>query len=147
MSAEAEVAARDLYARLIDAWNGRDAAGFADGFAPDGTMIGFDGSLASGAEIREHIESVFTDHPTAPYVVKVRGVRPLGADAAILRAIAGMVPPGQDSVNPDANAHHALIAEREEGGWTIVLFQNTPAQYHGRPELVERHTAEIEALR
>jgi uncharacterized protein (TIGR02246 family) len=147
MSAEAEVAARDLYARLIDAWNGHDAAAFADGFASDGTMIGFDGSLASGPEIREHLAAVFTDHPTAPYVVKVRGVRALGADAAILRAIAGMVPPGQDSLNPDVNAHHTLIAERGEGGWTIVLFQNTPAQYHGRPELVERHTAEIEALR
>jgi hypothetical protein len=28
-----------------------------------------------------------------------------------------------------------------------VLFQNTQAQYHGRPDLVERHTAEIEAVR
>jgi uncharacterized protein (TIGR02246 family) len=147
MSAEADVATRALYDRLIDAWNRRDATDFAGGFAPDGTMIGFDGSLASGPEIHEHLESVFADHPTAPYVVNVRGLRPLGADAAILRAIAGMVPPGQDSVNPDANAHHTMIAERGDGGWKVVLFQNTPAQYHGRPELVERHTAEIEALR
>jgi hypothetical protein len=28
----------------------------------------------------------------------------------------------------------------------IVLFQNTPAQYHGRPELTEQHTAELQPL-
>jgi hypothetical protein len=31
--------------------------------------------------------------------------------------------------------------------WRIALFQKTPAQYHGRPELVETHTAEIEEVR
>jgi hypothetical protein len=28
-----------------------------------------------------------------------------------------------------------------------ALFQSTPAQYHGRPEAVEEHTAEIERVR
>jgi hypothetical protein len=27
------------------------------------------------------------------------------------------------------------------------MFQNTAAQYHGRPELVEEHTAAIERVR
>jgi uncharacterized protein (TIGR02246 family) len=147
MSADADVAARDLYARLIAAWNERDAARFAELFASDGSMIGFDGSQAIGPEIREHLDQVFGDHPTAPYFAKVRGVRPLGESAAVLSAIVGMVPPGNDDVNPATNALHSLTAERGEDGWAIVLFQNTPAQYHGRPELVERHTAEIEALR
>jgi uncharacterized protein (TIGR02246 family) len=147
VSPDADAAARDLYARLIAAWNERDAAAFADLFASDGSMIGFDGSQATGAEIREHLEQVFADHPTAPYIPKVEGVRALGAGAVILRAIVGMVPPGQDAVNPKTNALHTLIGERGGDSWAVVLFQNTPAQYHGRPELVERHTAEIEALR
>jgi hypothetical protein len=27
-----------------------------------------------------------------------------------------------------------------------VLFQNTPAQFHGRPELTEQHLAELRPL-
>jgi uncharacterized protein (TIGR02246 family) len=140
-------AARDLYARLIDAWNSRDAEAFAALFDRDGVSIGFDGSQATGYEIREHLAGVFGDHRTAPYVARVREVRALGDDTALLRAIVGMVPPGGDSVNPDANALQSLIAVRRPDGWKVALFQNTPAQYHGRPEAVEEHTAEVERVR
>jgi uncharacterized protein (TIGR02246 family) len=113
----------------------------------DGVSIGFDGSQAVGAGIREHLRGVFGDHPTAAYVAKVREVRAVRADAVLLRAIVGMVPPGGDVVSPDANAPKSLVAERRGEGWRIALFQNTPAQYHGRPELVQSHTAEIERVR
>jgi hypothetical protein len=58
-----------------------------------------------------------------------------------------MVPPGQHELNPDTNAHQSLVAERDpDAGWKIVLFQNTPAQYHGHPELAAAHIAELEPL-
>ena len=142
-----QAAARDLYERLIEAWNGHDARAFGALFGEEGVSIGFDGSQAVGDGVREHLEAVFADHLTAPYVAKVREVRALGADAALLRAIVGMVPPGGDAVNADANALQSLVAERRGEEWHIALFQNTPAQYHGRPELVKRHTAEIEEVR
>jgi uncharacterized protein (TIGR02246 family) len=77
----------------------------------------------------------------------VREVRAVRADAVLLRAIVGMVPPGGRAVNPGANALQSLVAERRGEEWRIALFQNTPAQYDGRPELVESHTAEIERVR
>jgi uncharacterized protein (TIGR02246 family) len=123
----------------------RDA--FAALFAGDGASIGFDGSEAVGAEIREHLAAVFADHETAAHIARVREIRAVGADAVLLRAIVGMVPPGGDAVNPDANALQSLVAARSCGEWRIALFQNTPAQYHGRPEAVEEHTAEIERVR
>jgi uncharacterized protein (TIGR02246 family) len=144
---EPQAAARDLYARLLDAWNSHDADAFAALFAADGVSIGFDGSQATGDEIREHLGAVFADHATAAYIASVRDVRALGPDALLLRAIVGMVPPGGDAVNPDANALQSLVAARSGGEWRIALFQNTPAQYHGRPEAVEEHTAEIERVR
>jgi uncharacterized protein (TIGR02246 family) len=137
---------RDLYAHLLDAWNRRDPDAFAALFAPDGTSVGFDGSAAVGAGIADHLRPIFTDHPTATYVAKVRLVRAVGADGAVLRAIVGMVPPGGDDLNPATNAHQTLVAERTDGDWRIVLFQNTPAQYHGRPDLVAAHTAELVPL-
>jgi uncharacterized protein (TIGR02246 family) len=144
---EPQAAARDLYARLLDAWNEHDADAFAALFAGDGVSIGFDGSTATGHEIREHVGAVFADHETAAYIAKLREVRTLNADAVLLRAIVGMVPPGGDDVNPNANALQSLVAVRGGEGWRIALFQNTPAQYHGRPDAVEEHTAEIEAVR
>jgi uncharacterized protein (TIGR02246 family) len=147
MSTDPRALARDLYARLIEAWNAHDADAFADLFAADGVSIGFDGSQATGEEIRRHIGAVFADHETAAYIARVREVRALGSDVVLLRAIVGMVPPGGDAVNPDANALQSLVAARSGEEWRIALFQNTPAQYHGRPEAVEEHTAEIERVR
>jgi uncharacterized protein (TIGR02246 family) len=134
---------RDLYARLLEAWNGRDAEAFAALFADDGAMIGFDGSQATGREIREHLQPIFAGHPTAAYVAHVREVRPLAPGVALLRAAAGMVPPGADDLNPAVNTLQTLLAVRSGDGWRIVLFQNTPAQFHGRPELTEQHLAEL----
>ena len=147
IASEPQAAARDLYARLLEAWNSHDADAFAALFAADGVSIGFDGSQATGDEIREHLGAVFADHETAAYIASVREVRPLVEHAVLLSAIVGMVPPGGDAVNPNANALQSLVAARAGDEWRIALFQNTPAQYHGRPELVERHTGEIEQVR
>jgi uncharacterized protein (TIGR02246 family) len=137
---------RDLYARLLDAWNRRDADAFAALFGDDGAMIGFDGSQAAGPAIRDHLGPVFADHPTAAYVARVREVRSLAPGVALLRAAAGMVPPGGDDLNPDVNTLQTLLAARAGDGWRIVLFQNTPAQFHGRPDLTEQHLAELRPL-
>ena len=72
MITETDTAVRDMYARLIAAWNAHDADAFAALFAEDGVSIGFDGSQATGDEIREHLAAVFGDHVTAAYVAKVR---------------------------------------------------------------------------
>ncbi len=138
-----EAAVLALYEELLGAWNRRDAGGYAGLFAPDGAMVGFDGSQVDGAEVEGHLSPIFADHPTASYVWKVREARALGDGVALLRAVAGMVPPGVSDVNPAANAVQSLVAREEAGTWRVVLFHNTPAQYHGRPELVERHTEEM----
>jgi len=64
----------------------------------------------------------------------------------ILRAIAGLVPPGQSVIKAEANSHQTVVAEMQDGQWRIVLFQNTPAQFHGRPGLVEDMTRELQAV-
>lgn len=145
MAARNEVQA--LYGKLIDAWNRRDARGMAELFGEGGVQIGFDGSIVIGqGEILSHLEPIFESHPTAPFVTKVKDVRFLGEDVAFLRAIAGMVPPGKSDIEPDVNAHQTLVAVRKGDRWNIELFQNTPAQFHGRPELVEAFTEELRKL-
>ncbi|WP_077062773.1 SgcJ/EcaC family oxidoreductase [Streptomyces sp. MP131-18] len=139
----AEAAVRALYEDLLGAWNRRDAPAYAALFAPDGALIGFDGSQVPGAEVEDHLTPIFADHPTASYVWQVREVRVPAEGVALLRAIVGMVPPGGTDLNPAANAVQSLVAEHRSGAWRVVLFHNTPAQHHGHPERVEQHTDEL----
>jgi uncharacterized protein (TIGR02246 family) len=142
---EAEISA--LYQQLLESWNKRDAAQFAALFAEDGNVVGFDGSQINGrAEIESQLRRIFADHPTAAYVAKIREVRRLSPDVMLLRAVAGMVPPGQADLNPAVNAIQSLVAAKHHGQWRIGLFQNTPAQFHGRPELVQQLTDELRQL-
>jgi uncharacterized protein (TIGR02246 family) len=110
---------RMLYQQLLDGWNKRDANAMAELFTQDGEMIGFDGSQSIGnAEIFTHLEPILENHPTASFVSKVREVLALSHEVAMLRSIAGMVPPGKTDINhPSHNdcrearremAHYAL---------------------------------------
>jgi hypothetical protein len=54
-----------------------------------------------------------------------------------------MVPPGQKDLNPATNAIQSMVAVKQASQWRITLFQNTPAQFHGRPELAEALTEEL----
>jgi len=79
-------------------------------------------------------------------VSKVRDVRLLGSDACVLRAVAGMVPTGKSDLEPKLNTHHTLVTIKSQNNWRIALFQNTPAQFHLRPDLVEKMTEELRQL-
>lgn len=138
---------QSLYHQLISAWNHRDARGMADLFSEQGVQIGFDGSIAIGSEeIFQHLVPIFADHPTPPFITKVKSVRNLEGGTAILHAIAGMIPPGKTDLEPGLNVHQTMVAAKNNGTWQIEPIQNTPAQFHGRPELVELMTEELRQL-
>lgn len=138
---------RALYQQLLQCWNDRDAAAFASLFTEDGSSIGFDGSQMTGrSEIETTLNQIFSNHPTGRYVNKIREVRFLTSDVAIVRAVVGMVPPDQSDLKPELNAIQTLVAVKQESTWRIALFQNTPAQFHGRPELAEELSEELREL-
>lgn len=138
---------RALYRQMLDGWNKRSAEGYAAPFAEDGEVIGFDGSQMTGrGDIVATLQQIFADHVTAAYVSKVKSVYLVSHEVAILRAIVGMVPPGKTDLNPAVNAHQTLVAAKRDGIWHITLLQNTPAQFHGRPELVQQMTQELREL-
>ena len=141
---EAATAAAALYARLIDGWNAHDADAMGAALVEHSLVIGFDGSQMIGRdEVVLELGRIFADHEVARYVTKVRSVTPLGADAAVLHAVAGMVPPGASEIKSAQNAIQTVVAHRAGGSWSVALFQTTPAQFHGRPELSRALTAEL----
>ena len=144
--AAADRETRDLYRQLLDTWNKRNARDFALLFAPNGNIVGFDGTQVFGQlDVGAHLSEVFSHHQTARYVSIVREVRSLTEGATILSAVAGMVPPGKDDINPELNSVQTMVAVRRSGALRIALFQNTPAALHGRPDDAKKLTEELRA--
>ena len=139
-----EEAVKGLYKDLLNSWNQYNAAGYADLFMDNGSIVGFDGSQANGRqEIFDHLSKIFGHHKPASYVYIIREVRFVTPDVAILRATAGMVPPGQDDIQPAVNAIQTMVAVKDAGEFLVAMFHNTPAAFHGRPEASEQLTAEL----
>ena len=135
---------RSTYERLLGAWNRRDADAFASVFTPDGSTVGFDGSQMNGRDdIANTLRGIFSDHQTAAYVAKVREIRALGDQVSLLRAVVGMIPPGKSELNPAANAIQSLILFDDGADARIALLHNTPAAFHGRPQLAQALTEEL----
>jgi uncharacterized protein (TIGR02246 family) len=135
-----------LYETVLAAWNARDAVGFARVYAENGSQIGFDGSQINGRrQIEEHLTVIFADHRPAAFVGIVREIRELSTDVALLRAVAGMVPPNTGEIKPELNAIQSLVAVRMNGQWQVALFHNTPARFDERPDDVAALTAELRA--
>jgi len=146
MPVASDNAVRALYAALLDEWNRRDPRRFAGLFTEEGSVVGFDGSQMNGrAEIAATLGKIFADHPTAAYVSIVREVRYVGDDTALLRAVVGMVPPAGADINPSVNAVQSMLAVKQAPGWRVAHFHNTPAAFHGRPDLAEQLTVELRA--
>jgi uncharacterized protein (TIGR02246 family) len=138
---------RALYHRLLECWNKRNADDYAALFVEDSNVVGFDGSQVNGrTEIAAHLRQIFADHQTSAYIGKIREARFLAPEVALLHAVSGMVPPGKSELDPAVNTIQTLIAVRAAGNWRIALFQSTPAQFHGRPELAQALTEELRQL-
>jgi uncharacterized protein (TIGR02246 family) len=137
---------RELYRQLLEAWDKRNARDFALLFASDGNIVGFDGTQVFGqTDIGAHLSEIFSHHQTARYVSIVREVRAITDGVTILSAVAGMVPPDKDDINPDVNAVQTMIAVKKAAGWKVALFQNTAASLHGRADAAKKLTEELRA--
>src|SRR5581483_9899531 len=116
-----------VFTKLLEAWNRRSAEDFAMLFETDGSVVGFDGSQMNGRnEIASTLKNIFDHHATARFV--------------------GMVPPGATELNPAVNAVQSLLFVERHGDLRIALLHNTPAAFHGRPELATQLTEELSGV-
>jgi uncharacterized protein (TIGR02246 family) len=137
-----------LYARYLAGWNQRSGVTVSSVFADDGELVDLDGTVRSGRlTIAADMRRMFTEHATPTFVGIVRSVRRLTESVAVLHAVAGMVPPGAEELDPAFHTVHALVAVEEAGRWKIALLQSTPARYGGRAEALAALTAELDAAR
>jgi uncharacterized protein (TIGR02246 family) len=135
-----ETEVRALYRQLLSGWNRRNAGAIAELFAENGVAIGFDGSELAG---QKEIASQTFDDSAGAFVAKVRDVQFLNPKVAILRAVAGMVLPGQSDLAPDRNSFQTLVAAKSNNHWRVAVFQDTPARFDGRPDEARSVTEDL----
>jgi uncharacterized protein (TIGR02246 family) len=143
-----EAALRALLQQVMDGWNQGNGDAFAAPFAEDADFVAFDGSYFKGRrEIASFHQMLFDQFLKGTRLVgKVRRVRFLTPEVAILQAVGGTVMPGQADIEPERNSIQTLVATKQGGEWRLAAFQNSRAQYMGRPELAQELTEELRQL-
>ena len=140
-----DVTIRSLYFQMIDGWNKGSGDDFAAPFADDGDLVGFDGTHLKGRqEIASFHQQLFDTFLKGSRLVgKVRSVRFLTADVALIHAVSGTIMPGRSDIDPERNSIQTLVAIKSNGQWHLAAFQNTRAQFLGRPQEFQALTEEL----
>jgi uncharacterized protein (TIGR02246 family) len=143
---EEEANIRFLYFQMIDGWNKGNGHLFASPFAQDGDLVGFDGTHLRGRQqIASFHQQLFETYVKGSRLVgKIRDVRFLTPGVAVMHAVGGTIMEGQTDLEPERNSIHTLVLKKgDDDRWCIVTFQNTRAQYIGRPEMKDELTKEL----
>jgi uncharacterized protein (TIGR02246 family) len=122
-----EMAVRDVYQRLMAAWNQGSGEAFAAVFADDGHLVGFDGHHFKGRdEIAPFQQELFDKWLKGSRLVgTVQDVRFLGPDVAVMHAVGGTITRGKSTPAPGRDSVQTLVVTRQGHEWQIVAFQNT----------------------
>jgi uncharacterized protein (TIGR02246 family) len=139
---------RALYQQLMEGWNIASGDAFAAPFEDDADLVGFDGTHIEGQQqialFHQHLFNMFLKG--SRLIGKVRRVRFLTADVAVMHVVGGTVMAGQTDLEPERNSVQTLVAVKRNGKWRLAAFQNTRAVYIGRPEESQKLTEELRAM-
>jgi uncharacterized protein (TIGR02246 family) len=144
-----EAAIRALYQQAMDDWNRGSGEAFAAPFSEDGDLVGFDGTHLKGRqEITSFHQQLFDTYVKGTRLVgKIRSVRFLTSDVALMHVVGGTIMAGQTDIEPERNSVLTLVATKDnKGEWRLAAFQNTRAQYLGRPKEAQALTEELRRL-
>ena len=138
-------AIRNLYEQMITGWNDGSGETLAAPYTEDSDYIGFDGTHLKGRqEIASFHQMLFNRFIKGSRLVgKIRSIRFVTDDVAVMVAVGGTVMAGQSDIEPDRNSIHTLVAVKDGNKWRFTAFQNTRAQFIGRPEESQALTEEL----
>jgi uncharacterized protein (TIGR02246 family) len=96
-----EAVIRSLYFQMVDGWNKGNGETFASPFAENADLVGFDGTYLKGrheiASFHQHLFDTFVKG--SRLVGKIRNVRFLSQDIAIMHAVGGTIMAGQSDID------------------------------------------------
>jgi uncharacterized protein (TIGR02246 family) len=140
-----EAAIRKLYQQMIDGWNASRGDAFAAPYTDDSDFIGFDGTYMKGhQEIASFHQMLFDKFLIGSRLIgKIRSIRFVTRNIAIMIAVGGTVMAGQSDIEPERNSIHTIVVVKRHSSWYFTAFQNSRAQYIGRPEESQALTEEL----
>jgi uncharacterized protein (TIGR02246 family) len=125
-----DVKIRELYRRMLYNWG--DAKAYAECFSSDADYIIANGMIEHGwKEIVEGHEIIFSAWARNSHLEgTIQSIRFLSGDIAYVIADGHIV--YDDNRSSDANERtvYSLIAQRLDGAWIFVAYQNTPIETH-----------------
>jgi uncharacterized protein (TIGR02246 family) len=129
-----ETAVRDVYQRLMAAWNQGSGEAFAAVFADDGHLVGFDGHHFKGRdEIAPFQQELFDKWLKGSRLVgTVQDVRFLGPDVAVMHAVGGTIMRGKSTPAPGRDSVQTLVVTRQGHEWADRRAPEHPAATHRR---------------
>ena len=141
-----DAAIRSLYFQMIDGWNKGSGDDFAAPYTEDGDLVGFDGTHLKGRqEIASFHQQLFDTFLKGSRLVgKVRSVHFLTHDVALIHAVSGTMMAGHSDIDPERNSIQTLVAIKRGPEWRLTAFQNTRAQFLGRPQQFQALTEELQ---
>jgi uncharacterized protein (TIGR02246 family) len=121
-----EEAVRDLYRELMNGWNRGDGEAFAAVFAEDGDLVAFDGTHFEGrAEIAPFHQELFDRWMKGTRLIgRVKDVRFLSPDVALMHAVGSTIMRGKSEPSPERDSIQTLVAVRRDGEWRLAAFHN-----------------------
>jgi uncharacterized protein (TIGR02246 family) len=121
---------------MIDGWNAGNGDAFAAPYTYDSDFIGFDGTYLKGRQqIASFHQMLFDKFFIGTRLIgKIRNIRFVTENVAIMIAVGGTVMAGQSDIEPERNSIHTIVAAKYDNYWYFTAFQNSRAQYIGRPE-------------
>jgi uncharacterized protein (TIGR02246 family) len=145
---EDKAAISTLYFQMIDGWNKGSGSIFSAPFAEDGVLVGFDGTHLEGRQsIASFHQQLFDTFLKGSRLVgKIRDMRFLTKDVAIIHAVGGTIMDGQADIESERNSIHTIVVKRDNPNadyWFITSLQNTRVQYLGRPQEIQKLTEEL----
>ena len=140
-----EAAIRTLYQQMMDGWNKGSGHTFAATYTDDSDFIGFDGTYMKGRQQIASFHQMLFDKflKGSRLIGKIRSIRFIAENVAVMIAVGGTVMAGQSDIEPERNSIHTIVAVKRDSNWCFAAFQNSRVQYIGRPEELQALTEEL----
>jgi uncharacterized protein (TIGR02246 family) len=111
MSETNNIIIQKLYQKKIQGWNSGDGEKFAEPYTDDTNYIGFDDTYLKGrqeiAAFHQMLFDMFLGE--GRLLGKIKSIRFITSDVAVVVAIGGTLEADQSNINPERNSRHPII--------------------------------------
>lgn len=113
---------------VYDAWDAHDADAFVADYTEDASAILPGSYRASREEIRQSMQAGFSSYLKGSTTTnKVRDIRFLNDDAAVVVSETNVVFPGETEGAAERASIATWVLTRRDGRWLLAAYQNSPA--------------------